>query len=163
MPAPLPDVTLRDVTDADLPVIFAQMKEPEAVHMAAFTARDPSDRAAFDAHWARIRRDPQVTVRAVVDAQGEVLGHVGVFGPPEEREVTYWIGRAHWGRGVATAALRALLAATPDRPLHARVVADNTASLRVLTHCGFHPVSTDHAYAPARDTDVTEHLLTLPA
>ncbi|MEC3993899.1 GNAT family N-acetyltransferase [Actinacidiphila sp. DG2A-62] len=163
MAAPLPEVTLREVTDADLPVIYAQMKEPEGVRMAAFTARDPSDRAAFDAHWQRIRHDPRVTVRAVVDAQGEVLGHVGVFGPPEEREVTYWIGRRHWGRGVATAALRSLLAATPDRPLHARVVADNAASLRVLTRCGFRTVSTEHSYAPARDADVAEHLLTLPA
>ncbi|MFH7599018.1 GNAT family N-acetyltransferase [Streptomyces racemochromogenes] len=155
------DVTLRAVSDADLAVLYAQTNEPEAVRMAAFTAEDPSDRARFDAHWGRIRSDPAVVTRTVVGPDGEVVGSVGLFGPPREREVTYWIGRAYWGRGAATAALRALLAAVPDRPLHARTAADNAGSLRVLEKCGFVVTGHERGFAHARGEEIDELLLTL--
>ena len=48
-------VSLRPVEDADLDALFDQMRDPESVWMAAFTARDPDDRAAFDAHMASTR------------------------------------------------------------------------------------------------------------
>jgi hypothetical protein len=35
-----PDVRLRDVTDADLPVFYEHQRDPEATGMAAFPARD---------------------------------------------------------------------------------------------------------------------------
>lgn len=155
------DVVLREVQDTDLPVFFDQSNDPAGIRMAAFTAEDPSDSTAFHAHWARIRQDPAVVVRTVVDADGEILGNVGVFGPPEEREVTYWIGRKYWGRGAATATLRAMLSATPERPLHARVAADNLGSVRVLEKCGFAVTGQERDYAPGRGEEVDELLLTL--
>ena len=51
----MPGVSLRPVEDADLDALFDQMRDPESVWMAAFTARDPDDRAAFDAHMASTR------------------------------------------------------------------------------------------------------------
>jgi len=56
---------------------------------------------------------------------------------PYEREVGYWIGREHWGRGVATAALAAFVAEVTERPLFAHVVNSNAGSIRVLEKCGF--------------------------
>ena len=44
-----------------------------------------------------VRATPATWTRTVV-ADGEVVGKIAVFGPPDERQVTYWIGRAHWGR-----------------------------------------------------------------
>ncbi|WP_435137028.1 GNAT family N-acetyltransferase [Actinacidiphila sp. bgisy144] len=155
------DVVLRAMEDGDLPVFFAQMADPEAVWMAAFTAQDPADRGRFEEHWARVRADPQAVQRTVAAADGRVLGHVAVFGPPQEREVTYWIGREHWGRGAATAALRALLAEVPDRPLHARAAADNAGSVRVLEKCGFAVTGTDRGNANARGEEIDEVLLVL--
>ncbi|MFF8958091.1 GNAT family N-acetyltransferase [Streptomyces sp. NPDC014894] len=156
------DVSLREVRDGDLPVFYAQSIDPEAVRMAAFTAEDPSDRARFDAHWTRIRRDPSVVARTVVAEDGAVVGHAAVYGPPEEREVTYWIGREHWGRGAATAALRRLLDLIPERPLHARAAADNTGSVRVLEKCGFVTTGHERGFAPARGEEIDEVVLTLP-
>lgn len=49
----MPSVALRPVEDADLDTLFEKMRDPESVRMAAFTAEDPDDRAAFDAHMAR--------------------------------------------------------------------------------------------------------------
>jgi putative oligomerization/nucleic acid binding protein/GNAT acetyltransferase-like protein len=59
-------------------------------------------------------------IKAVV-VDGEVTGTIGSWGDPAEREVTYRIGRSHWGKGIATSALRALLAVDLLRSLHARV------------------------------------------
>src|SRR5690606_23382047 len=57
------------------------------------------------------------------------------------RLVGYWIGRAYWGRGVATAALTELVATHErTRPLHAYVARDNAGSVRVLEKCGFRRV-----------------------
>ncbi|WRZ88298.1 GNAT family N-acetyltransferase [Streptomyces sp. NBC_01007] len=155
------EVVLRDVRDADLPIFFAQMNDPEGVRMAAFTAKDPSDRALFQAHWARIRQDPAVMARTIVGENDEVVGNAAVFGPPEEREVTYWIGRQYWGRGAATAALRELLAIAPERPLHARAAADNLASIQVLKKCGFEVSGSERGFANARGEMTDEVLLTL--
>ncbi|MEU5718186.1 GNAT family N-acetyltransferase [Streptomyces sp. NPDC020403] len=153
-------VTLREVRDGDLPLFFAFMSDPEATRVAAFTSADPSDRAMFDAHWQRIRASDTVVMRTVL-ADGVVVGNTGVYGPPAEREVTYWIDRAHWGRGLATAALRALLDAVPERPLHARAAADNTGSVRVLEKCGFVLSGRDRGYAEARGEETDEVLLRL--
>ncbi|GAA2509333.1 GNAT family N-acetyltransferase [Streptomyces gobitricini] len=153
------DVTLREVRESDLPVFFSHMSDPESNRVAAFTCEDPTDRAWFEAHWARILASDAV-VRTVL-ADGEVVGHTAVYGPPDGREVTYVIGRTHWGRGIATAALRALLALVTARPLHARVAADNKGSIRVLEKCGFTVVGHDRGFAHARGEETDEVVLLL--
>jgi RimJ/RimL family protein N-acetyltransferase len=155
------DVTLREVRDGDLQVFYSQLNDPEGIRMAAFTPKDPSDRDHFDAHWARIRHDPAVVVRTVVGENGEIVGHAGVFGPPESREVTYWIGREHWGQGAATAALRGLLGVVSERPLRGRAAADNGGSIRVLEKCGFVVTGNERGFANARGEEIDEVVLTL--
>jgi RimJ/RimL family protein N-acetyltransferase len=81
-------------------------------------------------------RDERNIVRAV-EANGVVVGNIGSWQQEGERYVGYWIGREHWGRGLATAALTALVAELIDRPLFAHVVDTNVASIRVLEKCGF--------------------------
>jgi hypothetical protein len=44
----MPKVTLRDVEDGDLPILFEHQLDPEANHMAAFTVADPSEQCAAD-------------------------------------------------------------------------------------------------------------------
>jgi RimJ/RimL family protein N-acetyltransferase len=154
-----PEVVLREVHDSDLPVFFRQLNDPEAARMAAFTPKDPADRDAFEALWRRIRSGPEVA-RAVL-ADGDVVGSVMVYGEPGEREVTYWVDRAYWGRGVATAALRALLAEVPERPLYARAAADNRGSLRVLEKCGFRETARARGFAQARGEEIDEVVFSL--
>ncbi|MFJ1563622.1 GNAT family N-acetyltransferase [Streptomyces erythrochromogenes] len=154
------DVTLRPVHPSDLPVFFRHMSDPESNRMAAFTAEDPTDRAHFDAHWKRILASHDVVNRTVL-ADGDVVGHAAVYGEPGEREVTYFIDRSHWGRGIATAALRGLLAEVPERPLHARAAADNTGSVRVLEKCGFKVVVEGRGFANARGAEIDELVLRL--
>lgn len=153
-------VTLRDATPDDLPIFFEQQRDPDARHMAAFTAADPDDRDAFVAHWTRnLAAEANVVKTILVD--GQVAGNLVSYIMVGEREVGYWLGRAYWGRGVATAALAAFLRDCPTRPLHARVVKDNAASRRVLEKCGFRVTGEDSGYAHGRGAVVEEYLLTL--
>jgi RimJ/RimL family protein N-acetyltransferase len=152
-------IVLREVHDSDLPVFFRQMNDPEALRMAAFTPKDPADRDAFEAHWKRIRASDAV-LRTVL-ADGDVVGSTAVYGEPGEREVTYWVDRAYWGRGIATAALRALLEEVPERPLYARAAADNTGSARVLEKCGFRLTARASGFANARGEEIDEIVLVL--
>ncbi|MEV0176486.1 GNAT family N-acetyltransferase [Streptomyces sp. NPDC050803] len=152
-------IALREVHDSDLPVFFRQMNDPEALRMAAFTPKDPADWDAFTAHWKRVRASDAVNRTVLVD--GDVVGSAAVYGEPGEREVTYWIDRAYWGRGIATAALRALLAEVPERPLYARAAADNDASRRVLEKCGFRLSAQARGFAAARGEEIDEVVLTL--
>lgn len=154
------EIELRDVVEADLSIFFENQLDPEANYMAAFTAKDPADRDAFIAHWRRILNDDGITNKTIL-FQGEVVGSIASFEQEGELEVTYWLGKAYWGKGLATRALGKLLELVERRPLHARVAKDNIGSLRVLQKCGFIIVGEDKGFANARGTEVEEYLLQL--
>lgn len=155
------NVVLREVQAEDLPLFFEHQQDPEANYMAAFTAKDPTDRRAFMAQWARILADP-TTINRTILIDGQVAGSVSSYEEAAGRpEVTYWLGKPYWGKGVATAALRAMLAQVTTRPIYARVAKDNRASLRVLEKCGFTIIDEDKGFANARGQEIEEWLLQL--
>lgn len=158
----MPVVALRPVEDSDLDALFDQKRDPESVWMAAFTAEDPADRAAFDAHMASVRNSPEITMRAVT-CDGRLVGSIASFVADGEAEVTYWIDRAAWGGGIATQALALLLDLVPVRPLYARAASDNARSLRVLQKAGFTVIGTETSFATARNSDIEETILRLDA
>ncbi len=129
----IPVVKLRDILDADLPTLFEHQADPEASAMAAFPSRTWD---AFVEHEAKIRADPATIARTIL-AHGEVIGSIASWQADSERDVGYWIGRAHWGKGMASAALRAFLHVDRTRPLSAHVAEHNVGSRRVLEKCGF--------------------------
>ena len=157
-------ILLREVTEADLVIFFEQQQDPAANWMAGFTAEDPTDWAAFAAKWAKILADETVTTKTIV-CDGRVAGSIGCFLAPwsGQREVTYWIGRDHWGRGVATKALAAFLEELAERPLYARAAADNIASIRVLEKCGFVLIGRESGFANARGAEIEEVVFELRA
>ena len=124
---------LREVEDGDLDALFAQQADPESYLLADVKTRD---REAFDAHWAKIRSDPDTLLR-VIDDDGHVAGHVLSFIRDGERELGYWIDRERWGRGLASAAVAEFLTIETRRPLSAHVAPGNLASVRVLEKSGF--------------------------
>jgi RimJ/RimL family protein N-acetyltransferase len=131
------DVQLRPVQDDDLPLIFAWHTDAASVQMAGVP---PRERPAFDAHWAKIRADPDTVLRtALVD--GEPGGYLLCFLRDGQRELGYWVAREHWGRGVASAAVAAFLEEYQERPLSAVILTSNVASRRVLDKAGFSETS----------------------
>ena len=153
---------MREVSDDDLPIFFEQQLDQEANHMAAFTAENRADRGAFDAHWAKIRANDEGMIRTIV-ADGSVAGYVASYVDSEfgKREVTYWIGREHWGKGVATQALLEYLRLVVERPIYGRAARDNVASIRVLEKCGFTVIGYDKGFANARGAEIEEAILEL--
>jgi RimJ/RimL family protein N-acetyltransferase len=154
------DVLIRPLRDDDASAVFAMMRDREAVRMAAFTGPDPDDREAFDRHFARIRSTPGVRNFAV-EVAGELVGTVAAFDQEGDREVTYWIDRRWWGRGIARRALALLLEAEDVRPLSARAAAHNGGSIRVLEANGFVEVGREVSFADGVGADVEEVIFEL--
>lgn len=154
------NIELRPIIDGDLPLFFEFGRDPIAVRMAAFTAKDPSDHAAFLAHWERIRATPSVVTRTIL-ADGAVVGSVLSYQEEGRTEVTYWIDRARWGKGIASAALATFIDLLDVRPLRARAAADNIGSVKVLERCGFRVIGHDRGFANARGEEIDELVLEL--
>lgn len=154
------EVALRPVDDSDLDALFEQMRDPQSVRMAAFTAKDPDDRTAFDVHMAKVRTSPEATLRAVT-VDGRLVGSISSFVVDGDTEVTYWIDRSFWGQGIARRALALLLESVPVRPLFARAASDNVRSLRVLQRAGFAIIDTEISFANGRNAEIEETILRL--
>lgn len=154
-------IHLRELEDIDLDTLFVQQIDPQANLMAAFTVQDPTDRAAFNAHWVRIRADASIVLR-VIDADGAVAGSVSSYGDDGSIEITYWLGRAFWGLGIASQAVALFLDEVQRvRPIAARVAHDNLGSLRVLQNNGFVVVAEERGFANARNAEIGELVLRL--
>lgn len=154
------NVSLRELQDGDLPIFYEYNRDPVAVRMAAFTSKDPDDRATFDAHWARIRAADDVLNRTI-EVDGQVAGSVSSYVTEGDMEITYWLGREFWGRGIATAALAEFLKEQATRPIYARAAKDNIGSLRVLQKCGFAIIGEDRGFANGRGHEIEEYVLRL--
>jgi RimJ/RimL family protein N-acetyltransferase len=145
---------LRNVTDEDLPIFFEHQRDPEALRMAAFASRD---REAFITHWrTHVLRPENVNRTIVMDRV--VVGNICSWEQDAKRLVGYWIGRGHWGQGIATRALAEFLVIEPTRPLHAWVAAHNLASMRVLEKCGFHILTHEVPHSPGEIAEVLMQL-----
>ena len=153
-------VSLRDVETSDISIFFEQQLDPEANWMAAFVRNDRRDRAAFDAHWKQIMGLTGIVNKTIVRGE-EVAGHISCY--PEEGglEVTYWLGKKHWGNGVATQALKKLLQEITHRPLFARAAKDNVRSIRVLQKCDFTIIGENKDFADGRGEETEEYIFRL--
>ncbi|MCA1834309.1 MAG: GNAT family N-acetyltransferase [Actinomycetota bacterium] len=147
-------VQLREVTVPDLGTLYEQQAETEANDMAAFPARDED---AFAAHWRTIMADPANILRTIIVGD-EIAGNIVSWDNEGKREVGYWIGKAYWGRGIATAALAQILDTVKTRPLYAHVANHNAGSIRVLEKCGFAFAGTDVG-APYRSNQPVHELV----
>jgi RimJ/RimL family protein N-acetyltransferase len=154
---------LRAVDDDDLDVLFEHWTDAESNRMAAFTVADPHDREAFAERWARLRSDAGVIARTI-DLDGVVAGSISSWSNEGVREVAYWLGREHWGKGLATRALTEFLSEVEtERPVRAATALDNVGSRRVLEKCGFTRIGEGRAFANGRGVEVDEVLFRLDA
>jgi RimJ/RimL family protein N-acetyltransferase len=89
--------------------------------------------------------EPLRSSQLAIDVGGEAVGAVGFDRLDDVHRLTaeigYWLGRPFWGRGLATAALRAATVHAVDafgfERLHAAVFEWNPASARVLEKAGY--------------------------
>lgn len=97
------------------------------------------------AYLGRDRSADEVDLLVFVRTPGtpRLIGGIGVVDRDGESELGYWIVPSHWGRGYATEAGHAVVAAARDSLRIDRLVSghftDNPASGRVLRKLGFAP------------------------
>jgi RimJ/RimL family protein N-acetyltransferase len=152
-------VWLRDIIEADLLIFYEQQLEPDAAAMAAFPSRE---REPFMAHWAKILRNDSVINRTILYEE-QVAGNIACFPIEGENEIGYWIGKAFWGKGIATQALADFLTIVKTRPLYAHVAQHNIASRRVLQKCGFVIIGEGDDYSNVPGAKIKEYILKLDA
>ena len=112
-------ITIREVESSDLETFYEHQLDPEAIRMAAFVGRDPKDKVAFDAHWDKIlAKHSSQNIRGR-SCRGTSRWSHRVLSGWRNMEVTYWLGREFWGRGLATQALKKMLHLVVDRPIFA--------------------------------------------
>jgi RimJ/RimL family protein N-acetyltransferase len=90
-----------------------------------------------------------------------IAGSIAKFEMEGDTEITYWIDRNFWGKGIATTALKNFLTIENTRPIFGRVAFDNLGSQKVLEKCGFVNIGTDKGFANARQTEIEEFIYKL--
>ncbi len=87
----------------------------------------------------------------------EVLGVISLRAMDRgQSEIGYWVAPAFWNVGIASEAVKALVAANPlgSGAIFAEVFQDNPGSARVLTHAGFEYLGDAEAHSVARGARV---------
>lgn len=101
-----------------------------------------------------------------IEVDGEAVGGVGVRRGVAEfahsGELGYWLGRAYWGRGLMTAAVRVVVPFAMARwglsRLTAYAASENRGSMRVLEKSGFEREGLMRARA-IRDGQAQDHVV----
>lgn len=154
------NVTLPKTTIADLDHLFVFQLNEEANYLAAFTSKDPTDKPAYLEKYSKCIADPTINMRTIM-VDNVIAGSIAKFEIEGEAEITYWIDKKFWGKGIATQALTTFLTIEPARPIAGRTAFDNIGSQRVLEKCGFIKTGTDRGFANARQAEIEEYIYQL--
>lgn len=95
--------------------------------------------------WVDRAASAEPETQFAIEVDGEAAGGIGLFLQEDvarySAELGYWLGEAHWGRGIATAAVRGFtdyaFRAFDLCRIHAVVFEWNPASRRVLEKAGY--------------------------
>jgi RimJ/RimL family protein N-acetyltransferase len=144
MHLPCGPCVVRSWRSDDLDALIRHADNPRVAEQLRDRFPQPYTRAAGEA-WIAVASSMQPESSFVVEAGGELVGGIGLhLGSDIERvsaEVGYWLGESAWGRGLATAALKAFvpyaLSTFGLTRLFAVPFAYNLASRRVLEKAGF--------------------------
>jgi len=151
---------LRPSEQSDLEFFFQFQLDKEANYLAAFTPKDPSDREAYFQKFTKILADPAINNQTIL-VDERIVGSIAKFEVEGRAEITYWIDRGFWGKGIATTALKNFLTTENTRPIFARTAFDNFGSQKVLEKAGFVKTGADKGFANARQAEIEEFIYKL--
>jgi RimJ/RimL family protein N-acetyltransferase len=95
---------LRDVQESDIAIFFQHQLDPVSNWQVAFTHEDPADEEAHNIHFAKVLADESIVMRTIVVGD-EVAGYLTKYDLAGERQIGFVLGRAFWGKGIATQSL----------------------------------------------------------
>jgi ribosomal-protein-alanine N-acetyltransferase len=153
-------VTLRRTEKSDLDFLFQFQLDPEGNFLAAFMPTDANNKEAYVKKYSKFLTDLTINMQTIL-IEDIIVGSIAKFEIESNAEITYWIDRHLWGRGIGSSALKAFLSIENMRPIFARVAFDNFGSQKILEKSGFLKVGTDKGYANARRTEIEEFIYKL--
>lgn len=153
-------IKLKQTEQSDLELLFQFQLDEEAIFLAAFTPKDSTDKKAYFEKFIRLLADPAINNQTIL-VDENVVGSIAKFEIAGDAEITYWIDRNFWGKGIATAALKNFLTIENSRPIFGRAAFDNVGSQKVLEKCGFVKIGTDKGFANARQKEIEEFIYKL--
>ena len=154
------NITLTITEKDDLNSFFQFQLDEEANRLAAFTAKDPTDKTAYIEKYSKFLFDPTIHMRTI-KLDDVIIGSIAKFVLENEAGITYWIDKKFWGQGIATAALNEFLKIEKSRPIYGGTAFDNVGSQKVLEKNGFVKVGTDKGFANARQEEIEEYIYKL--
>ncbi|MBP6237200.1 MAG: GNAT family N-acetyltransferase [Saprospiraceae bacterium] len=154
------DIKLRPTEIADLDTLFTFQLDKEGSYLAAFMPIDPTDKTAYVNKYTKLLDDPTVNNKTII-IDNTIVGSIAKFVMQGDTEITYWIDRKFWGKGIATRALTEFLIIENTRPIFGRVAFDNFGSQKVLEKCGFDKIGSDKGFANARQMEIEEFIYKL--
>lgn len=155
-----PEIKLRPTEVSDLETLFQFQLDKEGAYLAAFMAKDHTDKSAYIDKYTKLLANPAVNNQTII-LGNDIVGSIAKFMMEGDSEITYWIDRKFWGKGIATQALNEFLVIETSRPIFGRVAFDNLGSQRVLEKCGFVKEGTDKGFANARQSEIEEFIYKL--
>ena len=144
LPTDIPDCVLRSWHDTDKNALILHGNNRQI--WRNLTGIFPHPYTEDDAlKWIETANRPGRDVNLAVEFDGKAIGGIGIRAGNDVTVYTatlgYWIGETYWGNGIATAAVKAMVAyvlfGNEFARLEARIFAWNPASMRVLEKVGF--------------------------
>lgn len=154
------DISIRPTNITDLETLFNFQLDIDAVNLAAFIPNDHANKLAYLEKYTKLLKDPLVNNQTILIGN-KIVGSNAKFVMLGDSEITYWIDKPYWGKGIATKALTMMLAIETTRPIFGRVAFDNFGSQKVLEKCGFLRIGSDKGFANARHVEIEEFIYKL--
>lgn len=134
-------ISIREWQESDCKVLSCIADDPQIAERVrdSFPSPYTEEDAAFFINLARRTTDDRGWIYAITD-DGAVIGCISLtFGTDvyaRSAELGFWVGRAYWGQGAATEAVRQIceraFRETDVLRIEAEILADNPGSIRVL-------------------------------
>lgn len=144
-------VSLRELTEGDIPAWFERASDPES----AVLAGDPIPESIemgfqwLDRHRERFRQQAGIRWAIVPTGSAQSIGTIGLTITSKEEciaELGIVIGRSYWGKGIGTSAAHLVIYYAFHifglAEIQAEVLQRNIASIRLLEKVGFHLLRT---------------------
>ena len=124
------------VKHANNPRVAAQLRDGFPYPYTAQDAR----------RWLEMVGNNKEDLILAIEVQGEAAGGIGLHGMKDvykyNCEIGYWLSETHWGKGITTEAVRAMVKFAFEQTqwlrLFACIFENNPPSMRVLEKNGFH-------------------------
>jgi RimJ/RimL family protein N-acetyltransferase len=144
-------VSLRELTEDDVPAWFARASDPESAVLAGDPIPESVEMGVqwLQRHRERFRQQAGIRWAIVPKGSTDSVGTIGltITSKAERRaELGIVIGRANWGKGIGISAAQLVtgyaFSTLGLAEMHAEVLQRNLASRRLLEKLGFHLLRT---------------------